>query len=280
MLELVRKRLGEAGLEELAERILRLARPAVRLRTTKARDEKLPIGSSKIGGFPDLRRDIDWPTWNEQRLAFLGQLNLSDVQRFAFCEVLPKQGLLQFFYDREQRTWGFDPKDRGSWCVRLEPDLHGLERSFADSHYPTCRLDAHETMTLPAWECYDFQQLAISSHDREEYFRILDEVESTESDPNPLHQVLGNPSPIQGDMQSECQLVSNGLYCGGPAGYDNQRAKELVSGAADWQLLFQLDSDDTAEMMWGDAGRLYFWITRAALKSRRFGEAWMVLQCG
>jgi hypothetical protein len=30
---------------------------------------------------------------------------------------LPKQGHLAFFYDSEQRTWGFDPKDRGSALV-------------------------------------------------------------------------------------------------------------------------------------------------------------------
>ena len=40
--------------------------------------------------------------------------------------------------------------------------------------------------------------------------------------------------------------------------------------AADWRLLLQLDTDDEASMMWGDLGRLYFWITGDALRRRAF----------
>jgi uncharacterized protein YwqG len=278
--ERVTAHLRAAGLERLAERILPLARPAVRLVTTKARDEKLPVGTSKVGGFPDLRRDGDWPTWSEQRLGFLAQVNVADLRAFGFCDVLPEQGLLQFFYDRDQQTWGFDPKDRGSWCVRFESSVDGLARSVGDKLYPTCRVDLHETVAMPTWDSFDFEQLGLSSDDREAYFRALDDVESAEPDATPLHQILGNPSPIQGDMQLECQLVSNGIYCGGSAGYADPRAQQLAPGAADWRLLFQLDSDGAADMMWGDAGRLYFWITREALKQRRFDETWMILQCG
>lgn len=213
MLDLVRTRSAGAGLEQLAERILRLARPAVRLNASEVSDEKLPVGASKIGGFPDLQLSADWPRWNDRALAFLAQINLSDLQHFKCCDVLPSEGLLQFFYDEDQRTWGFDPKDRGSWCVRFEANLRGLQRSSGEKHYPTCRLETREVMTLPAWECYDFDQLGLTPDERDDYFKVLDEVESK-------------------------------------------------------------------EMMWGDAGRLYFWITKGALENLRFGESWMVLQCG
>ena len=93
------------------------------------------------------------------------------------------------------------------------------------------------------------------------------------------HQVLGFPYTIQGDMRLECQLASNGLYCGDETGYKDPRAKALEPGAADWQLLFQLDSDDRASMMWGDMGTLYFWIKEQDLAAGRFGNVWMVLQC-
>jgi hypothetical protein len=42
-------------------------------------------------------------------------------------------------------------------------------------------------------------------------------------------------------MQLECQLASNGIYCGDPDGYKNPRVAELKSGAADWILLLQID---------------------------------------
>lgn len=33
-------------------------------------------------------------------------------------------------------------------------------------------------------------------------------------------------------------------------------------------------------MMWGDVGRLYYWIRREDLAQRRFDKVWLVLQCG
>ncbi|MHC4402544.1 MAG: DUF1963 domain-containing protein [Planctomycetota bacterium] len=75
-------------------------------------------------------------------------------------------------------------------------------------------------------------------------------------------------------------MTFHGLYTGDETGYDDPRRKELEKGAADWQLLLQIDSDeDNAGMMWGDMGRLYFWIRRDDLKKQAFGNVWMVLQC-
>lgn len=91
--------------------------------------------------------------------------------------------------------------------------------------------------------------------------------------------MLGWPDEIQGPMELECQLVSRGLYCGDPSGYRDPRAEELSAGATEWRLLLQLDSDDRAEMMWGDGGRLYFWMREQDLVDRRFESAWAVLQC-
>jgi uncharacterized protein YwqG len=80
-------------------------------------------------------------------------------------------------------------------------------------------------------------------------------------------------------MDLECQLVTNGIYCGEATGYHNPRRKELESGGKDWILLLQLDSDDNTEMMWGDSGMLYFWIKKEDLKKRKFENAWMISQC-
>ena len=80
-------------------------------------------------------------------------------------------------------------------------------------------------------------------------------------------------------MQLECQLASNGVYCGNPEGYQNPLVGELGSKASQWTLLFQCDSDDNVGWMWGDVGRLYFWITESDLVAQRFENVWMILQC-
>lgn len=51
-------------------------------------------------------------------------------------------------------------------------------------------------------------------------------------------------------MELECQLVSNGIYCGDPSGYAGPEAARLKPGARDWSLLLQLDTDDDRGMMW------------------------------
>jgi hypothetical protein len=38
----------------------------------------------------------------------------------------------------------------------------------------------------------------------------------------PAHHLGGYPDPIQGeDMELDCQLASNGLYCGDESGYND-----------------------------------------------------------
>jgi uncharacterized protein YwqG len=94
------------------------------------------------------------------------------------------------------------------------------------------------------------------------------------------HKLLGHADPVQNPMELECQLVTNGVYCGDSSGWEEPRAKALEAGRTEWRLLLQLDSDERAGMMWGDAGRLYFWIRDSDLREHRFDRAWLILQCG
>jgi uncharacterized protein YwqG len=98
----------------------------------------------------------------------------------------------------------------------------------------------------------------------------------------PCHHLLGHPQLMQNDMRGECQLVTNGLYCGNESGYQDARAKALLeTAAADWRLLLQIGTDeDGPGWMWGDCGRIYFWIRRQDLEERAFERSWLVLQCG
>jgi uncharacterized protein YwqG len=80
-------------------------------------------------------------------------------------------------------------------------------------------------------------------------------------------------------MDLQCQLVSNGLFCGDPSGYNDPRAKALEAGAKDWQLLLQIDSDDDLDMMWGDLGMLYLWVRASEAREGDFSGSWVVMQC-
>ena len=275
----------------LADAIEQSVRESLIVRTTPVPDEEMPIGKSRIGGMPDLPPEAEWPTWNDQPLAFIAQINLSELPSFGFLEVLPSHGVLSFFYSAQQETWGFDPKDKGSWRV-LHLEEQGLHHRETPSDlwqtglYRSCGLDFELSFTLP-----DIESPHVDlSHDRQpwdelnQYYDLLGSFEQLVGRGSCTHRLLGHPDQVQiPDVLLEAQLASHGLPPRGDTRYVDpslaERAKELEPGAADWELLLQIDSDPNAGMMWGDVGKLYYLMNSEDLRNRNFDAAWLILQC-
>jgi uncharacterized protein YwqG len=278
----IRADMVKKGLADHADGLLNLVEPSVRLETRVVAEDEIPVGSSKLGGSPDLPAGFRWPAFGDQPLSFVAQVNLAEVHRLPGAEVLPGSGLLSFFYDSEQSIWGFDPQDRAGWTVKYWPVIEELRRTRLPDglpehgRYSACRLVPRSQVTFAPWESADIEALALT-HD--EMFAYSEAVPEPKED-GAIHRLLGHPDPIQGDMQLEAQLASHGLYCGDDTGYDDPRAEQLRRTATEWRLLLQIDSEDAAGMMWGDLGRLYYWIRRADLARRRFDDVWLMLQCG
>jgi uncharacterized protein YwqG len=274
------QRLRESGLEHRIEAVEQLARLSIRIRPRPGAPAPA-VGGSRIGGLPDLARASDWPSFHGTPLAFLAQIDLREVSPFAAAAPLPRDGWLQFFYEVERGAWGFDPADRGSFLVRHVASSETLHRPDPPLALPEgaafapLALHFTEEMTWPSWESADFESLGLTDEEVDRYLEALDASEAGATS----HRLLGHADPIQGDMQLECQLVSHGIDVGQGWDTSSPLAQEVAKGARDWRLLLQLDSDEGTGMMWGDAGRLYFWITEASLAERRFEECWMVLQC-
>ena len=278
------QQVNECGLSRIAADLEKLVEPSIRIRTEPADDQQLEVGVSKIGGAPDLPEATEWPRWKGAPLAFIAQLNMVDVAKYDLTGGLPQSGLLSFFYDARQETWGFDPNDRGSWQVLFfeggQPVLRRTQPPAdlpKESRFKQCKLAFSTELTLPPWESLNVEALDLTEKETDNYIELL---ERTSGEDGPIHRLLGHPEPIQNEMQLECQLTFHGLYTGNATSYQDPRRRELEKGATVWQLLLQIDSDEeNAGMMWGDGGRLYFWIRKDDLKKRAFGNVWMVLQC-
>jgi uncharacterized protein YwqG len=272
-------KIQEHGLGRVSKQLERLARNSIRLVATPT--EGILLGASKLGGLPDLPDEIEWPTFNNLPLGFIGQINLSEASPFDLEEELPKSGMLYFFYDGQAQSWGYDPKDRGSSRVlfydgttsalkpRKTPD--GLP---AESDFLSQAVQLEAVPILPGWESIWIDRLALTEMERDAYISVLDELKPQA----PLHWLLGHPDQVQGDMQLECQLVTNGIYCGDTTGYQDPRRAVLEKAATEWRLLLQVDSDDHS-MTWGDVGHIFFWIRRQDLAKRDFSKCWLILQC-
>jgi uncharacterized protein YwqG len=255
-----------------------------------AKGEPVGIGRSKFGGLPDLPPTMDWPMWKGQPLSLIGQFNMAEVAPLDSDKILPQAGLLYFFYEANEQTWGFDPAERGAWrTLYFDGTESQLSRktkppfqysgSVPESDFNECSITFSKGVSLPGPDSSLVDSLSLTGKECDNYEEFLEDVAELNGDGPAYHHLLGYPQQIQGEMELECQLVSHGVYCGDPSGYRDSSRSQLEEGAREWRLLLQVDSDDDVGMMWGDVGRIYFWIRDRDLKSRNFDNVWFVLQC-
>ncbi|MEO6889539.1 MAG: YwqG family protein [Ktedonobacteraceae bacterium] len=283
--------LQDAKLTRIASQIEQLPLPSIRLKSRRVQEASLPLGVSKIGGLPDLPPDPLWPIWHDTPLAFIAQINFAEIQAMYGVQDLPEAGICYFFYDADHGPIGYDPHLRGGWRVfyyggipmylRRVPAPTALrEKKLTwlpeEQHYQACALTFSTEMTLPPCDSSPIDALRLSAQERASYQDVLEKMEKRAS--GPLHRLLGHPDALQGDMQTECQLVSHGLYFGNGWPDEKERVEQLLKGAQDWQLLLQLDTDPEAEMLWGIEGRCYYWIQTQALQARNFENVWFIMQ--
>jgi len=278
-------KLDEVRLARVSDQLISMAKRSVRFIMNKSSDEEIPVGASKIGGCPDLPPNQSFPKWKGVPLSFLAQINLADISIFNTASELPSSGIISFFYSATQETWGYDPKHKGSWQVFYFSDLKKLQRTKFphdlpdEGHYLANTISFFEEWTLPPFRSSIRESLEFTPEERKEYINFEHLLEK--QDQNKMkNRIWGHPDAIQGDMQLQCQLVTNGIYCGDAKAREHPRYNELEPGSKDWELILQLDSEeDNARMCWGDVGRVYFWIHKTALANREFEKTWFQLQC-
>lgn len=269
-----------AGLARVVKDIDQIAQPSIRLYATPVDENTLGIGVSKIGGSPDLPPGTMWPLKNGQPQSFIAQIRLDEAHAHDSTGVLPQQGMLWFFYDAQQQTYGADPSDAGGWFVLFEStDLSHLQRSPMPSQLPeesrfhACAIRFAEELTLSQQPQLEIAQFDWTAEEQQRYETLLSTFPTPEDHGAIHHRLLGNPNTIQDDMRQECQLASNEV-----ADDSDPRANEVAKGAMDWRLLLQVDSDENAGMQWGNTGMLYYWIRKADLAAQNFYTTWLVMQ--
>jgi uncharacterized protein YwqG len=193
-------------------------------------------------------------------LTLLAQWNLADIP--SIHKDLPRIGMIYFFYycsppDVEEyleSPWG-EFEEREGWRVLYTEEterLHVVQEEGAYA-YVECALTFKKTEHLSNNIYFE------DDEDDEKYTRLWDEFQDNDAS---LHQLFGNPQEVQNEVFEECEDYSK---CG--------------VDAEEWELLFQIDSDEEFLDMWGDCGMIYFCIPKKSLQKRSFDDVWMVMQC-
>ena len=250
----ITKQIREQGLAAYEEKLLSLIRPGIRIQTKKPGAKTTAIGTSHIGGNPDLPADLAWPQGGEGML-FVAQLNLAVISPMDTRNLLPQNGLLSFFVDRyvdvlqvfhfpdiatlSTRENTFEPF---SYCdITLTPELHLPPPSshFIGFEAPAARPGSADRME---------SQLALPQGVFEKYWD---------------HVYLAFVAAIEGKRRAGENAVHQVL--GYAHGLDDTGAQ-----AVDEELLLAFDTDDNAQMEWGDCQRPAIFIKREDLLARRF----------
>lgn len=285
-----RRRVEQGMPSAMCETIIRLLRPSIRLLPQPAHET--PLGSSRIGGLPDLPDGAQWPlylgppkpdaTWEAfkgEPLAFLLQVNLAEMAPFDVDGLLPSSGVLYFFFlDANSRFSRYPVHGEILHVLHAPLETKRLRRASAPPALPSQEVyrgfavSPHLEWTIPLWDDLLDALKQEGTLDQPEIEAGLEaygddlaeevaDLQGLGSWYRPKHRLLGYPDFFQ---------------AGG-------------CGPGDWKLLLQVDSDprfntpspyDDPEypgpgMMWGDGGRLFFGIEQADLSARDFSAVWL-----
>jgi len=299
----IRLALRDAGLERLASQVEQLVLPAIRIDVQPVDEDELPVGTSKIGGRPDLPPDIAWPEHEGRPLGFLAQFNLTEVAPYNVEYTLPSSGMLYFFYDLQSEPYGITPEQRTAWRVLTIgcESSHPQRMCFPHDLPDKCALRSYtvrllSSTTLGAYSSLLQQFEPIGREDWIAYWPVWDATANQS-------QLLGYPRGIVSDtMPLACHLYATGhsyreVFALTEMVYgemDEQIRRRAAQAARDWRLLFQLgdfagESIGIRELegqaleeawrsrhnIWGRDGTMYFWIEKDHLARRDFSNVWL-----
>lgn len=261
------------------EFLLKEIEPSIRLKTSGK--ECNETGKTKLGGCPDLSREIEWPVseYDHQFLSFLGQIKLGDVKMFDEHDLLPENGMLYFFFN-------FNSGDEGRVIFSLEEK--GLKRSafpvelkkkpfwkklFGKSNENKILLEneveIYKEYFCPSWDSLFMKRIQRKTNTNVETIDAFNEhffeanFEEGETEATSNHHLIGHYQGIQNEFHELAFIGDHFIN-------DEKLTIDEIDKALEWRLLFQFDSDNNLGVNYCDGGRVYFFINKHDLMKKNF----------
>jgi uncharacterized protein YwqG len=228
---------------------------------------ELKLGASRFGGVPDLPPGVDWPDRDGVPMEFIAQIRLADVAGLDPQHRLPPTGSLAFFYNSQ---WGCSDMEKEARCcavifhdgpddqlVRATPPQVEWKSEFspvtqvAPMIHGLAGLRFESTLSLPSDASPWIQEPL-----RDFWYKLRYEGGWEDPEEAPYH--------------------ANFLL-----GYvDHQDYVDAHVNGTDDQLLLQVDSEDAAELQFGDCDKLFFMLSKRELAARDFSNVRIYSQLG
>ena len=151
------------------DRLMDLTLPAIGLWPQRRAD--IPAAASRFGGTPLAPPDWEWPTFEDEPMLFVGQIDCAELRGLPGAELLPPHGVLAFFGDHDA-VQGCD--SLGMSAVYHWP---GADRFVAAQPpiepiliFPACAMAPRPILDLPHPFSHAVSKLQLGKEEREAYF--------------------------------------------------------------------------------------------------------------
>ena len=298
----LRQTIVDHGLSEIADRLGKDSRETI---TVHPCTKEPSIGSSKLGGIPDLPPNLKWPVEGDEHYLFIGQINLTELPHI--IKEAPKKGWLYFFLGLDEPASDvahevlYYDGDITDLAPQSPPKKQSVNPDYGNT-FPAASLEFSKAITLPDYtfdssfdDCYD-DVCELREH-------LLESGGS---------RLFGYPEQWAGNPALDAYLCTNGFQS---IIYDThmtlEKGRERVDRAQEsgdmdqieymdkwfdelkkfiekkelhreeaenWQVLFQISSVDECNMCWWDAGLLTYLIDTRSLVKRDFSKTYACIQ--
>ncbi|WP_240409028.1 DUF1963 domain-containing protein [Flavobacterium psychrotrophum] len=240
-------------LKKLEQLAIPLLREATKIEVLSA--SRPPADSTLIshfGGQPYFEAGAQWPQSESGRpMEFIFQ-----VFNDGSLALPPSIKLIQFFYDLD--AFPYETDDDG-WVVKIYRSIDTtaqikIPQPYSDIPVKYCEVHFSPVSSLPDWEGLDvygpeIAELAEIINDDEPWEAYDAVVQKLTGSSDYRSQLGGYPNWVQGESTPE-----------------NKKGANV-------KLLFQIDSEENAGLMWGDVGLVYVFYDEAE------DRLWFELQC-
>lgn len=240
-------------MEDSIDKLLKSVKKTASLLRLEPRPDDLPAIASKFGGVPYIQQGEDWPvcTGCQAPLSFICQMDLKETA----LRIRTGTGFFTLFYCWECAPWGAVDEEPGRWILRLYP---GADPALMARVRPPdtvtvtrpCGIRVVIAASYPSWVTLlkirpDAEHLFAQEQEAVLADIYEDEVEQLVGEQDYYSRVGGYPEWIQDDETPEGMI-----------------------------LLAQIESEEDADISWGDAGCAYLFLSPDASHTTR-----LIVQC-
>jgi len=265
------------------EKLIKMIRPTIGIKTKPSDDKNLKIGKSKIGGKPDLPQNFEWPRANNIPMLFCAQYNLSDLAKFDKENILPNKGFFYIFLSLDEKWKEFNGVNQKFKFIYSESE-NLIRTKFPkdleeNRTFKTDLIEYFEFYTIPDDENYKLFKFDKKYDDFYFYFyQPTDEfIEELYHESNEMHQILGHDRSIQSSVVYDFASKELGLY-GTESSEYKKKWNDILELSKTYELLLQLNCEDSDLSKFGGSGTYYFGLSKIDLENKNFNDIKMSFQ--